>query len=75
MPSISVSANVGGPIAVDVAVTITDTIRMADFTKALISQESVDWVISAGNLSSKNTIVLRTFNGLLLIAPSSYRTW
>lgn len=58
MPSLSVAANIGAAFELDVAVTVTDSEHLADFTKALVSQESVNWVISGGNLLSKITIVL-----------------
>ncbi|KAM5540830.1 hypothetical protein V8D89_005474 [Ganoderma adspersum] len=50
MPLISVAANAGATFEVDAVVKITDADHLANFTKALVSEESVDWVISGGNL-------------------------
>ncbi len=60
MPAIIVSANTGATFQVDAAVKVTDAGQLVEFTKALVSQDSVDWVISGSNLSGKINTMLRT---------------
>lgn len=62
MPAIKVVANTGATFELDAAVEVTNSSHLAEFTKTLVSQDSVDWVISGNNLSGKIAVVLQTPN-------------
>lgn len=51
MPDVDVVGDVGASFEVDATFSVADVGHLADFTKALLTEESFDWVISGSNLS------------------------
>ncbi|KAI0268735.1 hypothetical protein BC834DRAFT_651204 [Gloeopeniophorella convolvens] len=51
MPNVNITGDVGGQFEVEASFEVADVGHLTDFTKALLTQESFDWVISGENLS------------------------
>ncbi|KAI0631497.1 hypothetical protein C8Q77DRAFT_1218963 [Trametes polyzona] len=51
MPDLDVAADVGATFEIDADFEVADVGHLTDFTKAMLTEESFDWVISGSNLS------------------------
>ncbi|TBU23049.1 hypothetical protein BD311DRAFT_704566 [Dichomitus squalens] len=51
MPDVHVVGNAGANFQVDATVNVTNVDHLTDFTKALLTQDSINWVISGNDLT------------------------
>ena len=57
MPTINVVGNAGANFELDAPVDVSDVDHLTQFTRALVTQDSVDWVISGNNLTGDSISV------------------
>ena len=67
MPTVNVAGNAGANFELDAPVDISDVDHLTQFTRVLVTQESVDWVISGNNLTGDSIPVDELSKALTLV--------
>ena len=67
MPAVNIVGNAGANFELDAPVDISDVDHLTQFTRVLVTQESVDWVISGNNLTGDSIPVDELSKALTLV--------